>query len=146
MLMFWVTSADPDVKVVAVKDPFRPLDYMSTNSSTTEPTGGFYCDDEWDLPAEVVDAKTTVEESPVAVQRTAPLAQCRSSSCTFCRGVGVPYADTSTYTCLTGHTLNRAADESRQFTAAYMSVFSDVVLRVATRRLAVACTKDGGAK
>ena len=32
------------------------------------------------VPAEVVDVKTSVEEPPVAVQATAPFAQCKSSS------------------------------------------------------------------
>ena len=42
------------------------------------------------VPAEVVDSKTSVEESRAAVQGTAPVAQCKSSSYTFCCDCGVP--------------------------------------------------------
>merc|ERR1712012_738359 len=42
------------------------------------------------VPAEVVDVKTSVQESPVAVQATVPLAQCKSSSYMFCCDFGVP--------------------------------------------------------
>ena len=37
-----------------------------------------------------VDAKTSVEDSPFAVQETSPLAQCKSSSDTVCCDFGVP--------------------------------------------------------
>ena len=39
---------------------------------------------------EVVDAKTSVEESPLAAQGTSLLAQCRSSSHMSCCDIGVP--------------------------------------------------------
>ena len=40
MLVFLAASADLDVKVVAVNDPFRALDYMVYQLNTTESTGG----------------------------------------------------------------------------------------------------------
>ena len=40
MLVFLAASADLDVKVVAVNDPFRALDYMVHQLNTTESTGG----------------------------------------------------------------------------------------------------------
>ena len=40
MLVFRAASADLDVKVVAVNDPFRALDYMVYQLNTTKSTGG----------------------------------------------------------------------------------------------------------
>ena len=40
MLVFRAASADLDVKVVAVNDPLRALDYMVYQLNTTESTGG----------------------------------------------------------------------------------------------------------
>ena len=50
------------------------------------------------VPAKIVDAKTSVEESPLVVQITVSLAQCKSSSHMSCCDFGVPDDCSQEYT------------------------------------------------